>query len=388
MTGRIPGFSSTGSKRPDALFGPEPTGDLPLRMTSATGCRIRGESGREYVDYVMGLGAVALGYGHPEVTAAIGRAAEAGVVGGLAPALEEATAGALQRAVPWMEQVRFLKTGAEAVAAAVRIARTFTGRDRVLGCGYHGWLDWSQPAGSAGVPAAVSALFGAIPFNDADRTARTIRAVGDALAAVCVEPVIEAAPDPEWLAVLRTETRRVGAVLIFDEVKTVGRVALGGAAERWGGEPDLVVVGKAIANGMPLAAVGGRLAVMRAATATWISSTLATEFVSLAACEATLGVLRRDSAPARLGAVGGALFAGLEALAARHPTVVAGVAGLPEMCFLRLRDEAASAALARGMAARGYLWKRTAYNFVCLAHDPAVVAATLEALDGVLADLR
>ena len=156
---RIPGFTSTGSKRPDALFGAGEEPGLPRRMTRARGCRVWDADGREYVDYVMALGAVALGYGHPEVNRAAQAALDAGVVGPLPPVLEEELAEALARRIPWLERMRFLKTGAEAVAAAVRIARVATGRELVFGCGYHGWLDWSQGR-AEGVPAGTSAQIG------------------------------------------------------------------------------------------------------------------------------------------------------------------------------------------------------------------------------------
>jgi len=144
---RVPGFTSTGSKRPDALFGaaaPDEIAGLPTRMTRAAGCRVWDAAGREYLDYVMALGAVALGYAHPDVNRAAEQAIAGGVAGPLPPVLEEELADALAMRIPWLEHVRFLKTGAEAVAAAVRLARVATGRERVLGCGYHGWLDWSQ----------------------------------------------------------------------------------------------------------------------------------------------------------------------------------------------------------------------------------------------------
>jgi len=128
---RVPGFTSTGSKRPDALFGgggTEPGEDagVPERMLRASGCRVWDARGREYVDYVMALGAVALGYGHPAVSRAAEQAIAAGVVGPLPPVLEEQLADALAMRIPWLESVRFLKTGAEAVAAAVRLARVAT----------------------------------------------------------------------------------------------------------------------------------------------------------------------------------------------------------------------------------------------------------------------
>ena len=385
MSERIPGFTSTGSKRPEALFGAASPG-LPRRMARSAGCRVWDEEGREYVDYVMGLGAVALGYAHPEVTEAVCEAAAGGVVSGLPPALEADVAELVSELMPWIEQLRFLKTGAEAVAAAVRIARAHTGRELALGCGYHGWLDWCQSEGTRGVPAATRADFAELPFNDAARATEIIRASAGRLAAVVVEPVIAAAPDPEWAAALERETARAGAVLILDEIKTVGRVAVGGAAERWGMRADLFVLGKAIANGYPLAVVGGRAEVMRAASHTWISSTLAAETVSLAAARATLGVLRRDRVPEHLARVGERLLSGFRSLADRHPARLRGAAGLPEMCFLQFADEETSAAVAVGCARRGVLFKRTAYNIVSLAHDEAIVDAALATLDAVLAD--
>ena len=380
---RVAGITSTGSKRSAALFGAAGE-SLALRMTRSSGCAVWDAEGREYVDYLMGLGAVALGYGHPEVTRAVAEAAQLGVVGPLPPVLEEALGEELCRAMPWLERVRFLKTGAEAVAAAVRLARVVTGRDRVLGCGYHGWLDWCQTAEGRGVPPATRALYGELPFNDPARTRELIRAAGDGLAAVVFEPVILEPPEPEWTAVLREETARSGAILITDEIKTVCRLAIGGACERYGIRPDLVVMGKAIANGFPLAAVGGRAEVMEAVSRTWISSTLATEFVSLAASRATLAVLAESRVPAHIARVGARLLAGLHTLAARHPGLVARAAGLPEMCFLEYHDEPRSGRVALACAERGLLFKRSAYNFVSLAHDDAIVDRTLGILDDAL----
>ncbi|HZI22816.1 MAG TPA: aminotransferase class III-fold pyridoxal phosphate-dependent enzyme [Gemmatimonadales bacterium] len=383
----VPGFTSTGSKRPEALFGAaglsaDAAAGLPARMTRAAGCRVWDAEGREYVDYVMALGAVALGYGHAEVNRAAERAIAAGVAGPLPPVLEEELAGALARRLPWLERVRFLKTGAEAVAAAVRLARVATGRDRVLGCGYHGWLDWCQ--GGEGVPAATRALYGEIPFNDVDGTRRLIREVSDRLAVVVIEPVVVVEPTREWLETVRAETTRVGAVLVFDEIKTAFRIALGGAAERYGIRPDLAAIGKALANGFPLAAVGGRADLMAGAARTWISSTLATEAVALAAAQATLDVFVRDDVCGHLHRVGTRLLHGLHRLHQEHRAHLTGVGGIAEMCFLHFASDHASASVARGCAARGLLFKRTAYNFVSLAHDEATVDHTLAVLNEVL----
>ncbi len=382
---RISGFTSTGSKRPDALFGGGEHDGLPSRMSRSAGARVWDEEGREYLDFIMGLGAVSLGYGHPDVTAAAVDALNRGAIGPLAPVEEELLGQELAAMIPAIEEVRFLKTGAEAVAAAVRLARTFTGRDRVMGCGYHGWLDWC--ANGAGVPESISALYSELPFNDPERGGALIRQAGDALACVVVEPVVESAPKPEWLRALREETRRIGAVLVFDEIKTAFRVSLGGAGARWGGEPDLIVLGKAMANGFPLAAVGGRREIMRQVQRTWISSTMATEFVSLAAARATLEVARLKALPDRLAAGGGQLFRGLERLAEVHSSRVASVGGIPEMCFLRFVEDGMSERAARACARRGLLFKRNAYNFVSMAHSDTDIRGALSTLDGVLRGL-
>jgi glutamate-1-semialdehyde aminotransferase len=381
MTDHIAGFTSTGSKRPETLFG-EHSADLPARMTRSSGCHVWDDQGREYTDYIMGLGSVALGYGHLEVTRAATAAVESGVVGPLAPVLEEEVAALLCRLMPWIEQVRFLKTGAEAMAAAVRLARVTTGRESILGCGYHGWLDWCQ--GGEGVPHSTRSLYDELPFNDAAAARELIRALGDRLAAVVFEPLVVTEPDPEWLKTLRQETARTGALLIVDEIKTVGRLAVGGACERYLIRPDLVVMGKAIANGFPLAAVGGRAEVMAGVSRTWISSTLATEFVSLAAAKATLGVLTSQQVPEHLGRVGGRLLQGLASLRRRHPDLVTGVGGVAEMCFLQYADEAASRAVTAACAHAGLLFKRSAYNFVSLAHTEPLVDRSLDILGEAL----
>jgi len=376
---RIPGFTSTGSKRPDALFG------TPARMTRAAGCRVWDESGREYVDFVMALGAVALGYGHTDVNRAATAAIAAGVVGPLPPVAEAELAEALAERIPWLERVRFLKTGAEAVAAAVRLARVATARDEILGCGYHGWLDWCQGA-AEGVPVGVRSLFAELPFNDVAAGRELIRARAPRLAAVVVEPVVVSEPTREWLQMLRVETERAGAILIFDEIKTAFRLAIGGATERYTLKPapDLVVLGKALANGFPLAVVGGRTDLMNAANRTWISSTLATEGVALAAARATLEVFERDGVCEHLHRIGTRLLHGLHEVQRAHSGLVTGVAGIAEMCFLHYATEHLSRAVALRAAERGLLFKRTAYNFVSLAHDEGTVDRALAMLHEAL----
>jgi glutamate-1-semialdehyde 2,1-aminomutase len=260
-----------------------------------------------------------------------------------------------------------------------------TRRDGVLGCGYHGWLDWCQAA--TGVPHPTRTLYDELLFNDPDGARKLIRATGDRLAAVVFEPVIVYEPDAEWLQVLREETARCGALLVVDEIKTICRIAIGGASERYHIRPDLVVMGKALANGFPLAAVGGRKEVMAGVTHTWISSTLATEFVSFAAAKATLEVMVGHRVPEHLRQVGGRLWNGLVALHQRHPDLVSGVGGIPEMCFLQYSEEIVSRSVAAACARNGLLFKRSAYNFVSLAHQEVIVDRSLELLDEALSSV-
>jgi len=383
---RVPGFTSTASKRPDALFGSAAGG--PGHLAHSSGCRIWDSAGKEYVDYVMALGAVGLGYGHPKVSFAATEAIGGGVVGSLPPLLEAEVAERLAVRIPWLERVRFFKTGAEAVAAAVRLARLVTGRDLVLGCGYHGWLDWCQGDAVAGVPKATRALFKELPFNDVAAARATIRELGNRLAAVVIEPVVVVEPSREWLETLRAETTQAGAVLVFDEIKTAFRLAIGGAAERYGVHPDLACLGKAIANGFPLAVMGGKQELMDQIVHTWISSTLATETVSLAAANATIRVYQKEKVCEHLHRVGTRLLHGLHAIQKKHPHVATGVGGIAEMCFLHFASEEISAQVAVQCAKQGVLFKRTAYNFVSLAHEEKTIDRTLEILEDTVSRIQ
>jgi len=379
---RIPGSTSTGSKRTAAFLGALPPDGFPRRLVRSEGAVVWDEEGRAYRDYVMGLGAVALGYAHSEVTRAANAAVAAGVTGPLPPAMEDELAERLSAAIPILERVRFLKTGAEAVAAAVRIARVITNRERVITCGYHGWLDWCQR--EPGVPAAVRGLAIPIVFNDVEGGCAAIADTEPA--AVVIEPVIDGLPRPAWLAAIREAASRAGAVLVFDEIKSAFRLAIGGVTERFGVTPDLMVVGKALANGFPLAAVGGREDVMAACGRTWISSTAATESVSLAAAMATLRVFQDRAVPRHLSAVGGELRDGLQGLSRRHPGLAPEVVGPPEMCYLRYPEQESAWRVTRAAALRGVLWKPSAYNFVSLAHDADTIRDTLARLDEAMAE--
>jgi len=376
----IPGFTSTGSKNPLSLFGADDV--VPQRMVRSSGCHVWDADGRRYTDTIMALGAVALGYGHEGVTEAVVRAARDGAVGPLAPQLEARVAERLVSLMEGVEAVRFFKTGAEAVLAAVRIARVHSGRSHVVTCGYQGWLDTFST--SPGVPMAVQALRTEIPFNDLD----ALRAVKnmDAVAAIVVEPVVDAVPKPTWIDLLMNTAATHGVVIIADEIKTGLRTGFG-ARRRFGLAADLTVLGKALGNGFPIAAVGGARHLMARFTDTWISSTLATEFVSLAACDAVLDAFEMPEITETLSARGHTLFEGLQAVVTAVPELALSVHGIPEFCYIRWKDEDTSKRIARGCAARGILFKRDAYNFVSTAHTDEALGEVLGTVEAVAREI-
>ena len=376
----IPGGASTGSKRSDALYGTGPAG--PTHYTRASGCRLTTADGQELVDFTMALGAVAFGYADPDVTDAVVAAARAGHVAGLSHTLEVTVAEQLREQVPFAERVRFLKTGAEAVAAAVRIARTHTGRSRVLGSGYFGWLDWCSDA--AGVPEGTRADFGRIPFGDVVAAERAVSDAAGELAAIVVEPVVEREAPIEWLRALRELCTSSGAVFIADEIKTGFRVHPAGGVAGQGVDPDLAVFGKALANGYPLSAVVGRGAVMGAAERTWISSTLASESTALAAASVVLARHAQENVCARLATTGDAMRDGVRRALAASSAADVELLGIAPMWLLRFGDAGREARVLAAVRQDGVLLKRGAYNFAALAHDREAIDAMARALTRAL----
>ena len=381
----IPGGASTGSKRPEALFG-ERVGELPTHFTRASGCRIETADGRELIDCTMALGAVTLGYADDVVTRAVLEAASNGNVCGLSPAMEIDVAERLAELVPCAEQVRFLKTGAEAVAAAVRIARAHTGRAVVIACGYFGWLDWSSDA--SGVPESVRADIVRVPYDDVDALETTAKHLGDRLAAIVLEPVIERLPSVEWIAEARRACDESGAVLIFDEIKTGFRLKPGGYQELVDVAPDLAVFGKALANGYPLSAVVGRESVMRAASDTWISSTLASETVSLAAARAVIEWHARAEVCESLGEIGAEMRSAVDRAIVAGRAEGVRVDGLHHMWLIRFDSPARESRFLELAVEAGVLFKRGAYDFPSLAHDEEAIAEIESAASSALVRLR
>ena len=375
----LPGGSSTGSKRPEAIYG-----DLneagPTHYSRASGCRLTTPSEVTLIDCTMALGSVAIGYADERVLRAAISAAASGNVAGLAHTAEVELAERLCNHIPCAEQVRFLKSGADAMSAAVRVARTATGRNVVVGSGYFGWHDWSST--SAGTPAGVRNDFRAVPFDDVPALESACRAAGKDLAALVIEPVVERMPSDAWIAAARKVCDELGAVLVFDEMKTGFRLARGGYQEICGVTPDVAAFGKAMANGFPLAALVGKRDVMESAQKTWISSTLAGESMSIAAALAVLDIYeeedREEDICATLARVGRAMKESVESAVNACGIEGVTVAGIDQMWFMRFDDPEVERAFLEESVREGVLFKRGAYNYASLAHDDEETLVDIE----------
>jgi glutamate-1-semialdehyde 2,1-aminomutase len=363
----LPTGASTGSKRVEALYG-SPSSIGPTHFQAAVGCRVTDVDGNQYIDCTMALGSVALGYAERTVTGAVIDAVASGNVSGLSHVREVDLAERLCGVIPCADKVQFLKTGAEAIAAAVRLARTYTARDVVIGAGYFGWLDWSADD-TAGVPEGTRRAFRRIVWDDIPSLERAVSDAGASLAAIVIEPVVERLPSVEWITRARELATSAGAVLIFDEIKTGFRLKTGGYQAHADIVPDLAAFGKAMANGYPLSVVCGDRDIMDAARKTWISSTLASEATALAAASAVMSWHDQADVCESLWAIGADMRAAFQR--AVEASGVAGITtdGIDPMWLIRVDDPAREQRFLELAAENGVLFKRGAYNYAALAHD-------------------
>ena len=287
-------------------------GCVPRFIASAKGAHIFDVEGREYIDYICSWGPGILGHAHPEVVAAVQSAAAEGLTYGAPTAREVEMAELIRELMPSMEVSRMVSSGTEAVMSAIRVARGFTKRDKILkfDCCYHGHSDGMLvAAGSAaigeptsmGVPEDYAKLTLVAPYNDIEAVKKIFAENQDEIAAVIVEPVAAnmgvVLPKPGFLEFLREITAECETLLIFDEVITGFRVALGGAQEYYGVKPDLTTLGKIVGGGMPAAVYGGREEIMRLVAPdgkVYQAGTLSGNPIATAAGLATLKILKRD----------------------------------------------------------------------------------------------
>jgi glutamate-1-semialdehyde 2,1-aminomutase len=311
-------------------------GGEPVFFKKASGSRVVAADGRGFIDYVGSWGPMILGHAHPEVIAAVQAVAADGLSFGAPTEHETALARRVIALVPSIERVRFVSSGTEATMSAIRLARGFTGRDTIVkfeGC-YHGHSDSLLiKAGSGaltlgvptspGVPKALAAHTVTLPFNDAGQVRDAFRKIGDQVACIIVEPIAGnmncVPPAPGFLETLREVCDASGALLIFDEVMTGFRVALGGAQALYGVRPDLTTLGKIIGGGMPVGAFGGRRDVMEQLAPlgpVYQAGTLSGNPVAMVAGLTTLDLLAAPGFHERLGATTDQLMQRLAAAAA------------------------------------------------------------------------
>ena len=320
-----------------------PHGASPYFVRKGRGSRVWDVDGNEYIDFINSLAAITLGYGDPDVDAAVRAQLEEGVIFSLPHPIEIEVSEKICEMVPCAEMVRFGKNGSDATAGAIRVARAFTGRDHVAVCGYHGWQDWyiGSTARNRGVPQATRDLTHTFSYNDLDSLHKIFAAWPDQIAAVILEPMNVAEPKPGYLASLKELARQKGALLVFDETITGFRYANGGAQELFGVTPDLATFGKGLANGYPVSAVAGRADVMKLMEEVFFSFTFGGETLSLAAALATLRKLQREPVTATLQRQGQKILDYLAGAIARHDAGdFLATAGHPSWNFLLIKDVA------------------------------------------------
>jgi glutamate-1-semialdehyde 2,1-aminomutase len=395
-------------------------GGEPIFFKKAKGAAVIAADDRRYIDYVGSWGPMILGHAHPQVIQAVQEVAADGLSFGAPTTLETRLARRVVELMPSIELVRFVSSGTEATMSAIRLARGFTGRDTIVkfeGC-YHGHSDSLLiKAGSGaltlgvptspGVPKALASHTVTLNYNDADQVQRVFRQIGEQVACIIVEPVAGnmncVPPAPDFLQTLRRECDRVGALLIFDEVMTGFRVALGGAQALYGVRPDLTTLGKIIGGGMPVGAFGGRRDVMEQLAPlgpVYQAGTLSGNPVAMIAGITTLELISAPGFHQRLGAMTDVLVEQLAAAAAGAGVALATnhVCGMFGFFFTTERnvdryDKVMACDVGRfrqffhGMLEEGIYLAPSAFEagFLSAAHSPADIEATAAAASRVFA---
>jgi glutamate-1-semialdehyde 2,1-aminomutase len=395
-------------------------GGEPIFFKKAKGAAVIAADDRRYIDYVGSWGPMILGHAHPQVIQAVQEVAADGLSFGAPTTLETRLARRVVELMPSIELVRFVSSGTEATMSAIRLARGFTGRDTIVkfeGC-YHGHSDsllikvgsgaltLGVPT-SPGVPKALASHTVTLNYNDADQVQRVFRQIGEQVACIIVEPVAGnmncVPPVPDFLQTLRRECDRVGALLIFDEVMTGFRVALGGAQALYGVRPDLTTLGKIIGGGMPVGAFGGRRDVMEQLAPlgpVYQAGTLSGNPVAMIAGITTLELISAPGFHQRLGAMTDVLVEQLAAAAAGAGVALATnhVCGMFGFFFTTEHnvdryDKVMACDVGRfrqffhGMLKEGIYLAPSAFEagFLSAAHSPADIEATAAAASRVFA---
>ena len=388
----IPGGNMLLSKRAE-MFLP---GQWPAYFSKAKGCKVWDLDGNEYIDMsVMGIGTNTLGYGHPEVDEAVRKTIDAGNMSTFNCPEEVYLAERLVELHPWADMVRFARSGGEANAVAIRIARAASGKDKVAFCGYHGWHDWYLAANLGdekhlaghllpglepkGVPGNLRDTIFPFTYNRFDEL-ETLVNTHD-IGVIKMEVSRNQGPENGFLEKVRTLATDRGIVLIFDECSSGFRQTFGGLHKLYGVEPDMAMFGKALGNGYAITATIGKREIMEAAQTTFISSTFWTERIGPTAALKTLEVMERERAWEKITATGNQIGALWKKMAERHG-VALEVFGLPSMIKMRFSSEhnlAYKTLITQEMLIKGFLAGNSVY--VCTEHTREILLSYEEAID-------
>jgi len=395
----IPGGNMLLSKRAE-MFLPE---KWPAYFSKAKGCRVWDLDGREYTDMsLMGVGTNTLGYGHPEVDEAVRQVIDKGNMSTLNCPEEVKLAERLIELHPWAEMARFARSGGEANAIAIRIARAASGRDKVAVCGYHGWHDWYLSANLGddkgldghllpglepnGVPRNLKGTVFPFAYNRFEELEELVSQQD--IGVIKMEVSRNKGPEDGFLQKVRDLATRKSIVLVFDECTSGFRQTFGGLHKLYGVEPDIAMFGKALGNGYAITAAIGRREVMEAAQSTFISSTFWTERIGPAAALKTLEVMERERSWERITQTGEQIRAGWKSLAAKHSLEIEhfGLPSLAGFSFKSPKHLAYKTLITQEMLKRGFLAANSFYS--SLAHTPEITASYLASLDQVFSMIR
>ncbi len=395
----IPGISQLLSKRPDQFS----TGVWPAYFSKAKGVDVWDLDDNKYMDMsIGGIGATVLGYADPDVDNAVITAIRRGVASSLNCPEEVELADLLCQINPWADMARFARSGGEAMTVAVRIARAFSGKDKVAFCGYHGWHDWYLSANiatddaleghllpglkPAGVPACLKGTALPFKYNCMDELNEIVQRNKDGLAAIVMEPVRNIQPENDFLNKVRECADNNGLVLIFDEISSGFRLNSTGAHALYGVDPDIAVYSKAMGNGYPVAAVVGRKQIMEAAQSSFISSTCWTERTGPVAALATIKKHIEKDVAQHLIQTGKMVQAGWIEAAQRNKLdiEIGGIPPLSHFTFMEQEEHAVlKAFFVQEMLSKGILASNIFYAMY--AHTADHVNRYLAAVDDVFA---
>lgn len=396
----IPGGTQLLSKRPE-MWLPE---YWPSYYSRAKGCEVWDLDGNHYYDMsIMGVGANVLGYTFDEVDQAAKNAIDNGGMCTLNAPEEVVLAEKLLELHPWADMVRYAKAGGEAMALATRIARAHTKKDIVLVCGYHGWHDWYLAANltegdpladvhlkglaPAGVPRGLAGTNRIFHYNDIEEFEALVKECQGQIAAVIMEPIRNAYPNPEYLEKIRSITEKEEIVLIFDEITAGFRLCAGGSHLKLGVYPDVAVFAKAMTNGYPVSAIIGRKDIMEAAQESFISSTFWTERIALAATIESIRCYQKYHVDMIQSKIGQRVKEGWEEIAKKAGVNIQtfGILPLIHFEFQYKNPLVYKTYFTQQMLKKGYLAATGLY--VSMAHTDEIVEGYLKACESVFEEI-